>query len=338
MPLENKIIITKNHSMDPSFYHITGISRAVEADGILIINKKNKIIISSPLDKKVLRAKGFLTVSPENRKELENIIKKNTGKMIGLNFPYISLQTLDNLKKILGKREFVDVSHELEENRSVKNKTQIASIREACKITEEVLSFVKEVKGKTEKDVADELDFLAKRNGSEGFSFPTMVASRENSSMPHHSSGKTKIKDGILLIDMGVIYNGYCSDLTRTFSIGKATDEQRNLYFLLTKAKKAAEKTAKKGVRASLVHKAAEKEIESIGKLPYSIGHGIGILAHDMPASLGPNSVSILKDGMCITIEPGFHKLEFGIRIEDDYVIKGTARAFAKAPEELLRI
>jgi Xaa-Pro aminopeptidase len=156
-------------------------------------------------------------------------------------------------------------------------------------------------------------------------SFPIIVASGPNSANPHHISSKRKIvANDVILMDLGCVYKGYCSDLTRTFFLGKTNDLQRKVYALVKRAYGRAMRALKKGVKASSIDNAAREVISNAGfadKFIHTTGHGVGIDIHE-PPRLSAKDNTVLKNGMIVTVEPGVYiKGRFGVRIEDTVLI-----------------
>ncbi|MBR3628136.1 MAG: aminopeptidase P family protein, partial [Elusimicrobia bacterium] len=210
--------------------------------------------------------------------------------------------------------------------RIIKNKEEIKNIKKACEIVSEVFETVKKkiVPGMMEIDIHFKIEEeFAKRHVVQ--SFKTIVASGPNSANPHHISGNRKIqRNDIVLIDMGCIYNGYCSDLTRTFFIGKEEKNKRKIWNIVKQAHDESLIKVKQNIKASDIDFFARNLIrqEGYGKnFIHTTGHGVGLDIHEAP-SIGQKSKDILKEGMIITIEPGIYlDKKFGVRIEDTVLV-----------------
>ena len=210
--------------------------------------------------------------------------------------------------------------------RILKNKQEIKNIKKACDIVSEVFETVKKsiVSGMTELDIHFKIEEeFAKRHVVQ--SFKTIVASGPNSANPHHISGNRKIKENdIVLIDMGCIYNGYCSDLTRTFFIGKETNFQNKIWNIVKQSHDEALIKVKQNIKASDIDFLARNNIKKEGYEKFFIhttGHGVGLDIHESPY-ISAKSKDILKEGMVITIEPGIYLAnKFGVRIEDTVLV-----------------
>jgi len=212
--------------------------------------------------------------------------------------------------KIRNKFRTKDISEDLELARSIKTPYEIKQIRHACKITAEILRSLELPKNITETRLRADIEWEITDRGLEP-AFPTIVASGKNIAVPHHVPTKMPIK-GSLLIDLGVRYNGYCSDVTRTFG--------SKYQPLINKVFETIEPMLKPGARAADICEAANKALGRQAKhFITGLGHGLGIAVHEDP-SLRLKSEDILQAGNIITIEPGIY-VPGGIRHENVYRI-----------------
>ncbi len=210
--------------------------------------------------------------------------------------------------------------------RSVKDQEEIEFIRRATRISEEALTqIVEEITvGVDEVDVAFQFGVLMRDLGSERVSFEMTIASGENTSLPHYrpSLGRRTLKEGdFLLFDFGAQVSGYCSDMTRTFVVGEASEKQREIYDWVRRSTDAGLDALRAGVPGSEVHRAASEVIEGSPYKEYiflsPVGHGVGLEVHELPR-LGPEHREPLEPGMVVTMEPGIYIPGFGgVRIED---------------------
>ncbi len=180
--------------------------------------------------------------------------------------------------------------------------------------------------GMTETAVAAELEYRARLAGAEGMSFATIVASGERSALPHGTASTAKLpRRGFVTLDFGVILNGYCSDMTRTVHLGRASHEERSAYDAVLAAQEQAVECVKAGIAAADVDHAARRVLEQAGLAEYfthSTGHGVGLEIHEAPR-IGVGQQTLLSRGMVITIEPGVYMPgAFGVRIEDTVVVE----------------
>jgi Xaa-Pro aminopeptidase len=178
----------------------------------------------------------------------------------------------------------------------------------------------------SETEIAARLEFFARSMGAEGMSFETIVASGDRGAMPHGRATEKKTpRNGFITLDFGVILKGYCSDMTRTVSVGKLTGEQRAAYDAVLEAQQAGVAAVKPGATCADVDEAARAVLRKAALSKYfthSTGHGVGLEIHEAPR-LAAGQTLELKPGMVVTVEPGVYLAgKFGIRIEDMVAVK----------------
>ena len=228
---------------------------------------------------------------------------------------------------------------------AVKDSDELSRIKRAVEIAditfEEILPAIRP--GVRENEVAAEIEYRLKKNGADEPAFGTIVASGYRSAMPHGRAGEKKIGTGeFVTLDFGAFFSGYCSDITRTMVVGKATPRQKKVYDVVLRAQKKGIEAVHPGRKGKDVDAAARAVIKKAGLGKYfghGTGHGLGLLVHDVPG-LGQTSEDILKTGMVVTIEPGVYIPGWGgVRIEDDvYVGPRRGVVLNKAPKELLEL
>jgi Xaa-Pro aminopeptidase len=197
--------------------------------------------------------------------------------------------------------------------------------------------------GMSELEVAGVLEKALRDEGSEGFPFPSIVASGPRSALPHARSSSRRIEDGdFLLLDFGAEFNGYCADVTRTFVVGRADSEQRDVYAIV----RSANESASRGVRAGMTGRDADAiardyiEQRGYGDLfGHSLGHGLGLEVHEAPR-LAKSAEGALAEGAVVTIEPGIYRPGWGgVRIEDDVFLgPGGPRILTEFTRELIEL
>ncbi|MCR4839275.1 MAG: aminopeptidase P family protein [Eubacterium sp.] len=229
--------------------------------------------------------------------------------------------------------------------RQIKTEQELELLKKAESIGDlafsHILKFLKP--GITELEVAAELEYSMKKNGAEGLSFDTIVASGLHSSMPHAIPTEKKLEKGdFVTMDFGCIYQGYCSDMTRTVVIGKASEEQRKIHHTVLQAQLKAMEGLRPGMRCRDVDKIARDYIRDAGYGEYfghGLGHSVGLYIHESPA-LNTRDETFLVPGMIETIEPGIYVPGFGgVRIEDMGVVAESGyRSFAHSPKELIEL
>lgn len=251
------------------------------------------------------------------------------GKRIklGLEADHVSCQVYRRLKSLLPDCLLVPTENIVETLTVKKDKGEVEKIRKAVRITDrafsEILSFIKP--GVKELDIAAELEYRMKKNGSSAPSFETIVASGKRGALPHGVASGKRIKKGeFVTMDFGAVFDGYTADMTRTVVVGKASKKQKQVYNLVLRAQRRAISRAKSRMKACDLDKTARDVIKRAGYGKYfghGLGHGIGLLVHDNPA-VNPTNQLRLEPGMVITIEPGVYIPNWGgVRIEDDILI-----------------
>lgn len=284
-----------------------------------------------------------------HKSQTEDLFKniKEQIKIIGIEENNLTVSEYKFIRKHFPKTKHIEV----ENLRSIKTKDEILKISKACQIGDLAFDFIiKNIKdGISEKEVAWNLEKFIKDHRAE-ISFPTIVAFGKNSAIPHHQTGDTVLekKDGqFVLLDFGVKFENYCSDMTRTIFFGNPSRKQKEIYETVLNAQKQAidfiNSSFREGkqIKAAKVDKAARDYIISKGYLsiPHSLGHGIGLQVHEYP-HISPKSKEILKEGMVFSIEPGIYILDYGgVRIEDLFVLEmGNIRQITSSTNNLIRV
>jgi Xaa-Pro aminopeptidase len=242
-----------------------------------------------------------------------------------------TVATLDSMRKALPaavRRSFLVATQGLVARlREIKDADEIAKMRRAaalgCRLFEGVLTNLSA--GETESEIALAMELEARRAGAEAMSFETIVASGRRSALPHGRASAAKLpRRGFVTLDFGVLLDGYCSDMTRTVHLGKATAREWDVYHSVLEAQQAGVAAVRPGARCGDVDEAARSVLRK-AKLDkwftHSTGHGVGLEIHEGPRIAGRvpgKEEQVLEPGMVITIEPGVYlPEEFGVRIED---------------------
>lgn len=237
------------------------------------------------------------------------------------------------------------LDHLVEGLRQVKETQELERIEAAAKLTDRafdhILGFVSA--GMTEVEIALELEFYMRRNGSDGIAFEPIVASGPNSAKPHAGVSDRVVSEGdFLKLDFGARISGYCSDMTRTVVVGKASEKQIEIHSAVLAANRAGIAAVKAGVPAKDVDAVARQVLESRGfgeNFTHGLGHGVGLDVHEMP-TVGARSHDSLRVGSVVTIEPGVYIPGFGgVRIEDLVAVEDSgARVLSDSARELIEI
>jgi Xaa-Pro aminopeptidase len=266
----------------------------------------------------VLYPKGMLAL-------LKNLLPKLKIKRLGFESHYMLHSSAEKMSSALGKKnvELVPLTDLVEKMRLRKQSEEIEKIQKSVLLNEEVFQEVfKGLKpGMTEVEVALQIETTMRLKGAERPSFDTIVAGGPNGALPHAVPSNRPLQKGEpVVIDMGLILDGYCSDMTRTVVLGTPDSKTKKLFRLVRKAQKAGMAAIKAGVIAKDVDRAARQVIEKAGygdKFGHGLGHGVGIAVHE-PPSLSKRSRKKLKEGMVVTVEPGVYLPGWGgIRLEN---------------------
>jgi len=265
---------------------------------------------------------------------------------VGYEADYVSVSALKALKSAGGKAvRWGGIRGWVEEARSVKDAAEVLAIRASARLASGILrSLLPMIKpGVAELDLAAEMDYQMRRKGAEGPSFETIVASGPRTALPHARPTSRRIgKNELVLLDWGAILRGYCSDLTRTLLVGRASGRILRWFKAVRDAQQAAIEAARPGATAGKVDRAARRVLEQAGfgrYFSHSTGHGVGLEIHEGPR-LARNRQERLQAGNVVTIEPGMYVEGVGgIRLEDDILIseKGP-ELLTSAPREFLQL
>ena len=277
-------------------------------------------------------------------KKLIEEIKSFGVKKFGFEGRVLTFDEYNNLKENLPNVEFKSV--EFDSLRQIKDAQEISNIRRACEIADkaftEILNFIKP--NVTEIAVAAELEYLMKKLGAEKVSFDTIVASGVRGSLPHAVPTDKKILSGeFVTMDFGAKFNGYCSDMTRTICIGKATDKQKKIYNAVLNAQLHGLQFIRKGTSGKSVDAAVRENLTRAGLEKYfthGLGHSLGIEIHEEPRLSKLSKCESLEPNMIVTDEPGIYIAGIGgLRIEDTVLVtEGDAETLTKSPKNLIEL
>ncbi|MCL6598452.1 MAG: Xaa-Pro peptidase family protein [Alicyclobacillus macrosporangiidus] len=261
---------------------------------------------------------------------LAEVVQSLGVKAVGFEQDYLTYGEVERyraLEKTVPGFTWVPVSGVVERLRIVKDEAEIAILEEAARIADEAFEHVLGVlrPGLTERDVALELEIQMRKRGASGAAFDTIVASGWRSAMPHGVASDKVLEAGDLVtMDFGALYQGYCSDLTRTVVIGKANPRQREIYERVLEAQRLALAAVRPGTTGRELDAVARDALARHGlaeAFGHSLGHGIGLAIHEDPR-ISKSGEDVLEPGMVITIEPGVYLPEWGgVRIEEDVLV-----------------
>ena len=340
------------------------------ADAALIISKQNKRYFASfPSDDCYLlitREEAYLIVDfrytedaqakadncevityTDLKKTLGSICKKHDLRSVMFEGSAFCLNEAQRIEDMLAEYGCTAVKNDqldviIQKLRITKTDTEIGHIRRAQFIAEQALTqtlpYVKE--GVYESELALELEYRMRKLGAEGVSFDLIVITGSKTSMPHGVPGDNRVMKGdFITFDIGARFQGYCSDMTRTYAFGEVNEKQKRVYETVRQAQQLGLEAVKAGVSCHDVDSATRTYITHAGFGEYfghSTGHGVGLDIHEAP-SVSSRNENILRSGMVITVEPGIYiPGEFGVRIEDMVVVTGSGCInLATLPKEL---
>ena len=250
------------------------------------------------------------------------------GAVVGVEAQHMTLAERGALVRVLPKKaRLKPLAGVVERQRMIKEPEEIALIRSAVRLGSSLFQRALKVlrPGVAEAEVAGAIEHAARRGGAQGMSFETIVAGGKRSALPHGIASSQPIPNkGFVVLDFGVILGGYCSDMTRTAHMGRASSQAREMYQVVREAQEQAIAAVRAGVKAGEVDCAARRVLQKAGLGRYfthSTGHGLGLEIHE-PPRLGKGQIEALEPGMVVTIEPGAYVAgRGGVRIEDVVVV-----------------
>lgn len=332
-------------------YNLRYFSKFRGGEGILVITKKTKtLIVDSRYTEAAKEESDFRVVEYNKENPLLDIVNDiiSLEHIRSMGFEDRSMLVMEyNMyaEGLKGVDEFLPLGDVLLLERSVKTDEELVYLKKAETIGDaafnDILNIIKP--GITELEIATELEYSMKKHGANGFSFDTIVASGIHSSMPHAIPDEKKVEYGdFITMDFGCLYNGYCSDMTRTVVCGKVDDLQKEIYDIVLTAHLKAMDVIKPGMICKDVDKVARDYIEEKGYGKYfghGLGHSVGLFIHESPA-LNPRDNTVLEAGIIETVEPGIYiPGKFGVRIEDMGVVTSNGfESFSNSPKQLIEL
>lgn len=269
-------------------------------------------------------------------------------KNIAVESDFVTVQSFERYKSKLPDFTFsegAELSELISKLRMVKASDELSDIQRAQAITDKGFShmcdFIKP--GKTECEVAIELEYFMRMEGASGLAFDSIVVSGVNSSLPHGVPSDKKIEQGdFVTMDFGASYNGYCSDMTRTVAIGKISNEQQKVYDTVLQAQLMAIEAIKPGKKYCDIDFIARDYIYKQGYegcFGHGLGHSLGLFIHEDPR-FGSSCEDIITEGVVMTVEPGVYLAnKFGVRIEDMVLItQNGVDIFTKSEKKLITL
>ncbi len=332
-------------------YNMRYLSGFTGATGYLLITKNSRTLFTDSryTIAATAQAQDYKVVEVDSSRDycavINKVLEAEKISVLGFEAQQVRYSEYEMLKERLVAKELVPLKNELANLRRIKTAEEIELHRHAEHIGdiafEEVLHHIRP--GVTELEIAAKLEYIMKLNGADKLSFESIVASGVNSSKPHAEPGQRRIEKGdFVTMDFGCVYNGYCSDMTRTIVVGKADKKQKEIYSTVLKAQQAVLTMLKPGLKGKEYDKVARDIIYGAGYEGYfghGLGHSVGLKIHENPR-FSMMEEDIIEAGMIMTVEPGIYIPDFGgVRIEDMVVITEEGyENFTHSNKELIEL
>ncbi len=317
-----------------SWPNVTYLSGFTNTESWILVSPKGLYFITDSRysEQAAKEAKGFTVVLRDTRgvtQIVADLAKKMRVRTVGFEAAIVTHAFYLGLAKNVG-RENLKATYGLTESlREIKDSEEIRRLRRSADIAVKGFHYVRETTrpGMSEREVQGRLEYYTKSIGSEKPAFDLIIATGARASMPHCQSNHTRVRNRtVLLVDMGCVYRGYHSDLTRPIFLGKMPPLLKEIGRIVWDAQRAGIAKAAPGVPASEVDAACREHIRRAGYAKFfghGTGHGVGLEIHEAP-TVSPRSKTILRPGMVVTVEPGIYLPgRFGVRIEDMVLITG---------------
>ncbi|MSW87212.1 MAG: M24 family metallopeptidase [Actinobacteria bacterium] len=291
---------------------------------------------------------GFQTVISEGalRRSIAAVVGSNSVQRLGFDSEDLSVDSRDQLEDVLpAEVELVPQKGVSAALRAVKDAAEVEAIQTAATLGDRVLTAVLEtgLLGRTEVEIAADLERRARALGAEAMSFPSIVAAGAHGALPHAQPKHEALSSGqLVVIDWGVVVGGYCSDCTRTVALGAVSDHAKEVYEIVLSAQQAGVAALRPGPTGREIDAVSRDLIDDAGfgeHFGHGLGHGVGLEIHEAP-TLGKTGDVALEEGMVVTVEPGIYLAgELGIRIEDLLVVTADgANAMTHLPLGLIEV
>jgi Xaa-Pro aminopeptidase len=337
------LLVTDQHSRR----YLSGFTGSA---GMLLIGRLEALIAADfrYWDQARQQAPGFdlfKTVGPL-ADWFSDFVRPFGGRRIGFEAASLSFDLVRQMRELIGnlppgdRSELIPTTGIVENLRSIKDAEEVAALERAIALGDAALDAVagRIEPGWTEKQVAWEIEQYVRTHGGDAMSFQTIVAGGPWGALPHARARDAVLVEGQgIVIDMGVLLDGYCSDMTRTIFLGQPNAKFTSIYDIVLTAQLTAEEMIEEGMEGEAAHRLAHLVIEEAGygeQFGHGLGHGIGLQVHEAPR-VALKSKDVLKNGMVFSVEPGIYLDGWGgVRIEDLVVLEnGRCRVLTAAPK-----
>ena len=319
--------------------------------GMVYISSKHSVLITDSRFTEAARRESRFEVIEEDHahkrtKILRGLLAEDGAEIVGYEDKFMHCYEFSRLQNALPEiQQWLPLEEQIDGLRRIKTEKEMELISHATKIGDEAFRALLEQihPGMTEREAAARMDYELKIRGAGSLSFDTIMASGTNGSMPHAiPTDKAFEKGDFVIMDFGCIYEGYCSDITRTVAIGEASPRQKELYQIVYDAQQKALDGIRPGMTAHDCDALGREVIEAAGygkNFGHMLGHGVGLYYHESPM-LCPSDSTAIEEGMVITVEPGIYIPGFGgVRIEDLVAVeKDGVRRLSELPRELIEL
>ncbi len=326
-------------------FYVTGFESSA---GTVIITKNSAafIIDFRYIEKAKTTVKHMNVVIQEAlNNQINEIIDRENIEEVLIESETLSVEEFKKFEEAL-KAEVLNnstLSDKLTSLRAIKTKTELENIKKAQEITDRTFEYIltKIKPGVTEREIALDMEFYSRKQGSECAAFDFIVVSGKNSSLPHGVPTDKKIENGdFITMDFGATVGGYRSDMTRTVAVGNVSEEQKKVYETVLQAQTSAIDASKPNVVCKDIDKVARDIIYAAGYegcFGHGLGHSVGIDIHENPC-FNMRDTSVTKKGIIMTVEPGIYlENKFGVRIEDMiYITEDGCENLTHSPKELI--
>lgn len=301
--------------------------------GLFIFPEGEPFLVCPKMEVQQAKASGwnYLVIGYEDHEDPWSLIKKHLPEgherlngNLAIETKSLPFYKAEALQVLFPSTAMAPIETSLEAMRMIKDTSELEAMKKAAEMADFAINIgVNAIKkGRTEQAIIAEIEYELTKRGYSQMAFSTMVLTGENSASPHGHPGNKQIKEGdFVLFDLGVVADGYCSDITRTVCYKHASDKQQEIYETVLHAERKAIEACRDGLRLGDLDSIARQVIEENGYgdyFPHRLGHGLGLEAHEAP-SMSQNNNELMKNGMVFTVEPGIYVPEVGgVRIEDD--------------------